>query len=202
MRLPLPWVCLMSVCGNLAIDKKPWVAVALVVGFVCYLRRGELESLTHQQLVAPTPQAGGHTRGGPSFSAHARGGGQRWARPGFTAMQCHRSWRVDLPVAAAPPLDASPADRSLVALPADAPVRVRRAGGCIKSPWDLRHGGAPAAVARWRRPSVEADGRPRQSWSDVPRKFGMHPHWRNEWGLTSSLGEHSRAKIPVFLRDR
>lgn len=56
--MPLPWVGLMAMCGSLAQDGKEWVAIALVVGFVCYLRPGEFECLTHQQLVAPTPHAG------------------------------------------------------------------------------------------------------------------------------------------------
>lgn len=57
-RLPLPWPCLMALVGSLCAEKKFWVAVALVVGFICYLRPGELDQLTRRQLASPTPGAG------------------------------------------------------------------------------------------------------------------------------------------------
>lgn len=57
-RLPLPWPCLMALVGSLCAEQKVWVAVALIVGFICYLRPGELDQLTHRQLVSPTPGAG------------------------------------------------------------------------------------------------------------------------------------------------
>eukprot|EP00973_Karenia_brevis_P059318 8257995-Karenia_brevis.AAC.1 len=37
---------------------EPVMAVALIVGFTCYLRPGELEGLTLQQLVPPVKEAG------------------------------------------------------------------------------------------------------------------------------------------------
>lgn len=57
-RLPPPCPCLMAPVGSLCAEKNFWVAVALVVGFVCYLRPGELDQLTHRQLIGPTPGAG------------------------------------------------------------------------------------------------------------------------------------------------
>lgn len=57
-RLPLPWPCLMAVVGMLCAERKPWVAVALTVGYICCLRPGDLDQLSHQQLVCPTVRAG------------------------------------------------------------------------------------------------------------------------------------------------
>lgn len=57
-RLPLPWPCLMAILGVLCSERKHWVAVALAVGYICYLRPGELDQLSHQQLVSPTELAG------------------------------------------------------------------------------------------------------------------------------------------------
>ena len=58
MRLPFPWVALTAVVGLLASEGRQEHAVALILSFICYLRPGELEGLTHEQLVAPTAAGG------------------------------------------------------------------------------------------------------------------------------------------------
>lgn len=57
-RIPLPWPCLMSMVGSLCSEGEIWHAVAMTIGFVCYLRPGELDQLTVSQLIPPSPGAG------------------------------------------------------------------------------------------------------------------------------------------------